>query len=149
MPRPITFIKAFKHYLLLELELTVEIYSNNGFILLLRKQAQQYWISFQSVISWLSGVTSSKFFIPLEDSAVSTGLVLQWETWSCDTPVCQHYAFLSSTTCFGPGQMHIHCCLRLFLLCSQATLKYLCSVVCWVLKRPVGINCRRIALVYF
>lgn len=91
MPRPISFIKAFKHYLLSELELTIEIYSNNGFILLLRKQAQQYWISFQSVISWLSGVTSSKVFIPLEDSAgtpVSTGLVLQWQIWSCDTPVC-------------------------------------------------------------
>lgn len=40
--RPHPFVKAFKHYVILELEWTIEIYSNNTFIRLLRKQAERY-----------------------------------------------------------------------------------------------------------
>lgn len=151
-PHPITFIKAFKHYILLELEWIIEIYSNNSFILFPRKKLSNIgWLSSHSVISWLSGITSS-------NSSHLWRTVLGW-CWSnrlgdvtlLGTCSFQHYAFLSGTTCFGPGQISIHCCLWLFFLYfHKAALEYLCSLVFWfLLILPMGINCHRIVLVSF
>lgn len=155
-PHPITFIKAFKHYILLELEWIIEIYPNNSFILFPRKKLSNIgWLSSHSVISWPSGITSFNSSHHWR-TVLGHQSVLDWcsshrlgdVTLLC-TCSFQHYAFLSGTACFGPGKISIHCCPWFFLrYFHKATLEYLCSFMFWfLLILPMGINCHRIVLV--